>query len=686
MFEKSKWIWENAEPKPDEYVEFLVKLNKSNGKKYVLNISVDTNYSVSIGGVVASFGQYSDYPTKKSFNSVDITDFLKSGENEIIITAYYLGVAKYGTYALGEAGLIFDITEDGNIVAVSDENVLSRLSPAYESHKQSQLTFCLGYRFTYDMNAPEREFTPSVIRTTLTNNIVPRPNKKLVLRDRVPSEVVKYGTYVYGEGDYLGAKMHASDIKENADFDGKTLSGDGNVFFIVELDKEHSGFLDFDIELGEDCDIDVGYGEHLLDGLCRTIHNLDYTAVIHGKKGSNIFTEKFRRFGCRYIQFFIHSNKVKINYAGLRPTEYPITFKPLNSGNELRDKIYDVAAHTLLCDMHEHYEDCCQREQCLYSLDSRNEMKFTYYSTGDFEFARSCLALMNQGRSEESGLLHLTYPARTATFIPSYSPCFFLSCREYIEISGDQSLAAEVYDTLDALAKRFFGKLDERGVICNFSNEPRTETTKYWDFFDWTDTMHDDPHCFDFEAPLNAWFSIALDSFAYICDILGKHDEAETYRAACDELNRNIAKVFFNEETGLFKSFENKNQNKYSVYTQSLCVLCGAAKHVDMTNVLKVLETNGKENFGLHIDADTLGSCCFRYDALIGIDEKKYTETILNDIDATYKPMLDAGATTFWETADGAEDYMMGGTASLCHAWSSAPLLYYRKLILGENL
>mgnify|MGYP003485028612 CR=1 FL=1 len=83
MFEKSKWIWENAEPKPDEYAEFLVKLNKSNGKKYVLNISVDTNYSVSINGVVASFGQYSDYPTKKTCNSVDITDNLKNGENEL---------------------------------------------------------------------------------------------------------------------------------------------------------------------------------------------------------------------------------------------------------------------------------------------------------------------------------------------------------------------------------------------------------------------------------------------------------------------------------------------------------------------------------------------------------------------------------------------------------------------------
>lgn len=686
MFEKSKWIWESSGAKPDEYAEFLVNLNKTEGKKYTLNISVDTNYSVSINGVVASFGQYSDYPTKKTYNSVDITDNLKNGENEIIITAYYLGVSKYGTYAKGDAGLIFDITEDGTIIAVSDENVPSRLSPYYVSHNQSQLTFCLGYRFEYNMADSDAPFTASAVIPQLSHNLTPRPNKMLVLRDRVPSEIVKHGTYVYGEGDYLGAKMHASDIKENATLENNVLTGDGNVFFIVELDKEHAGFLDFSLELTEDCDIDVGYGEHLLDGLCRTIHNLDYTAVIHGKKGVNNFTEKFRRFGCRYIQFFIHSNKVKINYAGLRPTEYPIVFKPFVCGNELRENIYKVAAQTLLCDMHEHYEDCCQREQCLYSLDSRNEMMFTYYSTGDFQFARSCLALMNQGLNKDAGLLRLTYPSDGATCIPSYSPCYFLSCREYIEHSGDTSLAAEVYDTLNAIAQRFFGKFDERGVLCNFSNEEKNEKKRYWDFFDWTETMHDDPHCFDYEAPLNAWFSIALDSFAYICDVLGRSEEAETYRKRHEELNKSIAKVFFVPETGLFKSFENKNQGKYSVYTQSLCLLCGAAKYVDMTNVLKVLETNGKENFGLHIDKDTLGSCCFRYDALIRLDKERYAEAILNDIDATYKPMLDAGATTFWETADGADDWMMGGTASLCHAWSSAPLLYYRKLVLGEEL
>ena len=86
MFEKSKWIWESAGAKPDEYAEFLVNLNKTEGKKYTLNISVDTNYSVSINGVVASFGQYSDYPTKKTYNSVDITDNLKNNFSTIFFS------------------------------------------------------------------------------------------------------------------------------------------------------------------------------------------------------------------------------------------------------------------------------------------------------------------------------------------------------------------------------------------------------------------------------------------------------------------------------------------------------------------------------------------------------------------------------------------------------------------------
>jgi len=41
--------------------------------------------------------------------------------------------------------------------------------------------------------------------------------------------------------------------------------------------------------------------------------------------------------------------------------------------------------------------------------------------------------------------------------------------------------------------------------------------------------------------------------------------------------------------------------------------------------------------------------------------------------------MLDRGATTFWETIKGADDF--GGAGSLCHGWSALPIYYYE--ILG---
>jgi len=51
---------------------------------------------------------------------------------------------------------------------------------------------------------------------------------------------------------------------------------------------------------------------------------------------------------------------------------------------------------------------------------------------------------------------------------------------------------------------------------------------------------------------------------------------------------------------------------------------------------------------------------------------------ILSELDTTYKYMLDRGATTFWETIKGADDF--GGAGSLCHGWSALPIYYYEIL------
>ena len=43
---------------------------------------------------------------------------------------------------------------------------------------------------------------------------------------------------------------------------------------------------------------------------------------------------------------------------------------------------------------------------------------------------------------------------------------------------------------------------------------------------------------------------------------------------------------------------------------------------------------------------------CFKYDALLLTDKEKWQGHVLDEIRKDYKKMLDAGATSVWETSD----------------------------------
>ena len=73
----------------------------------------------------------------------------------------------------------------------------------------------------------------------------------------------------------------------------------------------------------------------------------------------------------------------------------------------------------------------------------------------------------------------------------------------------------------------------------------------------------------------------------------------------------------------------------------------------------------------------TLSSKPFLYDALLKIDPKN-ASWVIEDIKKTHGKMLEGGATTFYETELGAEDF--NGAGSLCHGWSSYPLAFFEKL------
>lgn len=698
-FEKAVWIWRNAPAGRDEFCDFLTTFTAGADTACRLRIAADSNYSVWINGQLAAFGQYADYPDYKVYDEVDVTACTHPGENRMVITVWHYGVASQ-TYAPGEAGLIFELADaDGNILTASGTDTLSRLSRDYISGRCDPISSQLGLTYHYDMHGDDGfrtagadGFAPSRAAEGISVDFHLRPNRKLTLEPRLPSRVTLAGQFRYmTEEGTPGTRMQSAALTYRnpcdmgaTDFSapatlkmtGDTAFFDG-IYFTVDLGTESAGFLDFDIEVPADCRLDVGFGEHLKDGRLRTAVR-GFWCDVQLKAGRNTYLHTFRRFGCRYLQFFLHTTEATVHYAGLRPTTYPLCAKEYRCGNLLRETIYKVCQNTLLQCLHEHYEDCPWREQALYTMDSRNQMLCGYYAFGETQAARAALELMTHGVRRD-GLLMLCYPAGLDFPIPSFSCMFFVQMDEYIRHSGDTSLAAEHLPMLENLMETFLRRRQDSGVIENFYGEFEGRRD-YWNFYEWTPTMSGAfaETSRRLEAPLNAFLSLALRALANICEALGLQDKAASYRATSRTLNAAIAQVFFNPETRLFESFDCIHRGEYTVLTQSLCLLCGAADGLDISVMLRVMEANGPADTGLCVYPNTLSMNAFRFDALLTLDRSRYAPLILAEIDREYLYMLREGATSFWETICGADDF--GDAGSLCHGWSALPVYYYETL------
>ena len=176
MFKKAKPIWIsadiNSERYADFYADFKVGFSVSGeiqGKSLIFNIAAESDYAAYLNGKLVSFGAYKGYPQKKFYNSVDLADYVFSGENELIITVLHEGINTSRSICSG-AGVIFEaVVKDfaadktgakktekpayksvngtfgeknasEEVLFFSDKNVLCRKNPDYKSGYKKIIT------------------------------------------------------------------------------------------------------------------------------------------------------------------------------------------------------------------------------------------------------------------------------------------------------------------------------------------------------------------------------------------------------------------------------------------------------------------------------------------------------------------------------------------------------------------
>lgn len=688
IFKNAKFIWcDGMEKTVNAYADFFEKINKKTDSVYRMYITADSDYAVYINEQFCDGGQYADYSKKyKVYDELDLTKYLKDGENDVLIVGYCQNEDS-STYRVGVAGVMYTITEDGQEIAVSNENTLCRKNPYYKSGSVDKVSGQLSYSFEYDATAEETPYSKAVVMCEF-DEVYPRPIKKLEIKEKCSTRCVVGGSFIEGKHtdtvgqkaqySYLGfgerTRTGVSDAGVNFTRDAET---DG-IYVVYDIGREESGLVTIDIELPVDSEMIFGWGEHFEDMRPRTyVGGRNFAARIKAKAGRFKFIHPFKRSGCRYVMLQVYSESAVVHYAGITPTDYPTTADvSFNCADSLHNRIYDVSKRTLLMCMHEHYEDCPWREQALYTMDSRNQMICGYYAFKEFDFAKSSLRLMGMSLRDDS-MLELCSPARVSITIPAFSAIYSVQMWEYLLFSGDKEFVAEYAPVCEKICREFIRRTEENGLI------PILAEYEYWNFYEWKPgldgtigkTCTDDEITYD--LPLAAFVSMAYDSLSKIYSYLGDSEKAEEFKNESKKLNTAAHNAFFDAERGLYYTkIGKKSGERYHLaqITQSLAVCSGICPEYELDRVLINLVEN-KE-----LVTVTLSCSIYKYEAMMKRPEV-WGRRVFSDIAKEYGMMLENGATTFWETAVGGDDF--GYAGSLCHGWAAVPVYFYFRYIVG---
>ena len=644
VFERSKWIWVNECTGNNVHAEFYGEFVWKDGD-CVCRLSCDSDYALYINGVAVACNQYGDYEHFKSYDTLNITPYLRVGKNSFAVHVWYHGTPCF-RYAGAPAGLIFDVNAGGECLLVSDERILGRKSRAYVSGLTHMITPQLGHSFCYDVNAEDAwmigkagGFSPCIC-VEKHCHFVERPNEKLIFTGKAESEIVE------------------SDV--------------GKKHYIVDLQRESVGVPMLSLfSYAENNRILVSFGELLEDGhVKRFIGPRDFSFEYIAKAGQNDFVHYCLRLGCRYLELDCDA-PIDLGYAGVILQEYPIESRQVWIENDFDRRMYDLSVRSLKLCMMEHYVDCPWREQSLYAFDSRNQMLFGYYAfkDGNARYVRSNLELYGKSKLI-SGIFPICAPCEMELCIPSFALHYFVGLKEYTEYSGDSTLALELYPTLCKVMD-FFLENRRNGLMYTW------EDAKYWNFYDWSPYMDGviDGVIGAKEPPvpdvmINILTVMALKALETLCEKTG---QAYPYTGIREELITNTRKAFFVKEDGLFTM--KIGERIYTQLANSLAILNGFTTQVEAERICEKLYKG-------EMYASAMSMNVFKYDALLQTDEVYYKEYILDDMRKDFKVMLDADATSTWETIEGAVAFDNAG--SLCHGWTALPVYYFHRLGIAK--
>ncbi|MBO4889157.1 MAG: hypothetical protein J5589_12730 [Firmicutes bacterium] len=690
IFAGASLIWYHDRTEINRTIEFCRSFSlpsETTDITYTCYLYVHSEYALYLNGVFVNSGIFRGYEDARYYDTLDVTSYLHPGVNEFCLIVYSQGEDSFTVRHYPPCALFVLMKE---LPSGKTESIL-RSEPGFPVRRDlrfktdvPKISPQLSYSFDFDETIQPEAFEPAVScepMAAVLPFLSPRPVKKLDILPVSSSRLILTGSFQDTGSDPTPAiRMASSDLEisrpeesislpseEGAEFSAGDASG---ICLIAELPAHTVGLLSLELELEEDTDLIIGWGEHLEDGHVRTfIHGRNFAAHLRLSAGRRTFFYPLKRIAARYLQLHLYTTHAQIYSLGIRETIYPLSYTaPFEPKDPLHKRIYETCLKTLRDCMHEHYEDCPWREQALYTMDSRNQMLCGYFAFHEYAFPAASLQLIAKSLRED-GLLELISPGKADITIPSFTYIYLIQCAEYLRYSKDAGTIKELLPVLFTIADRMISRIDETGLISRYPGQ------EYWNFYEWQDGLSGDKRTLPtdspiYDAPLNAFAVLALQSLLEILTAL--NEKTASFEEAISKIRSSYHSVFFDQRKGVYTSFVGKDVSPhYAELTQALSLLAGLVSPEKEEEILEALAGHRSKLIPI-----TLSHSIFKYEALF-LRPERYASYVFERIAEDYGYMLSRGADTFWETIEGASAF--GNAGSLCHGWSAVPVYFYRK-------
>ena len=679
----ARWIWDGGPAQPvDTYRLFRKTFTAGRiPRSAALQITADREYRLFINGAYVARGPAPNPPKNISVDRIDIAPYLKQGDNVLGVIVYHLGVLSFPR-VLGRAGLLAQLDLAGRPI-VTDASWKWRDAwwvPTGEKFSVfREFTENLDGRWEHEAwNRPEYDDSewksagvigPVGVEPWTEPELrdIPMPEhhavdaKRLLFLttcDNFPPLKKDAAAQLAAEPRRAGNPpvKNIAGLTDPNHPAAEILANDVGVVIGLDFGREVSGFPE--IEAESDADgivIDAGYGEALeKDGhvSVRRQGNPDADRFVlrRGKQTLRVFNHR----AFRYMVLAVRGGNVRFKPIRVVESGYPVQMRGAFTCSDGRlNEIWEVGRHTMRICMDQGFMDCPWRERGQYIGDGLAELPVALYAFGDTALMRRFL---RQGKLTQppDGMLTPAYPSdwipwhkeRGPWRIPGYGALWVVMLEEFFRMTRDIDLMRELSQTTDRLLNWFAPHVGPDGML---------KSIPEWNFIDWAKL---DPK--SALACLNLQYLMALRAGTQISASLAGLGEAST--TAINQLAASFESAHWDDSRGLYRDAP----GIYSVHANALALLTLVKDPAKAKRVLDGMKAP---------DLVQVASPYFDGFVLRALCKHGRQEDAVKMVRDKWGPMIDAGATTFWES--------YAGEWSMCHAWSCTPTALLSEEVLG---